>query len=42
MTNLPFASITNSEFRLYFNLYHDVPNKKYVMIKDDGNEEDVI
>lgn len=30
------------EFRLLLNLYHDVPSGKYLLIKDDGNEEEVV
>lgn len=32
----------SEEFRHLYNLYYDEPEKKYVAILDDGNEEDVI
>lgn len=32
----------SEEFRLYHNLYHDAPNKRYVAHDDGGNEEDII
>lgn len=32
----------SEEFRLFHNLYFDAPNNKYIQIKDNGDEEDVI
>lgn len=32
----------SEEFRHLYNLYYDIPEKKYIAILDDGNEEDVI